>query len=192
MFDTPAENVAKLKAIAGLCIFWKFESEDHVLFSENLSRLENDKVAVNYLLVQCKIKSQLDLYRNNSEKSKVKIVFPIQDIKSCGLCKKLDGCIVDSNSLPELPIIGCTSDTGCGCRIEKIYEYDDSYSSDHDDDSYSSDHDDDSYTVSVPYSEEEDPSDLFLKLTYLKKMLEESLITEEEYEDKKKEILSRF
>lgn len=183
MFDTPAENVAKLKAIAGLCIFWNFQSEDHVLFSENLSCLENDKIAVNYLLVQCKIKTQLDLYRNESEKFKVQIVFPIQDIKSCDLCKKLDGCIMDSNSLPELPIIGCTSDTGCGCRIDQIYEYDDSYSSDHDDDAY---------TVSVPYSEEEDSSDLFLRLTYLKKMLDDNLITEEDYEDKKKEILSKF
>jgi len=181
MFDTPAENVAKLKAIAGLCILWKFESEDHVLFSENLSRLENDKVAINYLLVQCKIKTQLDLYRNESEKFKVQIFFPIQDIKSCGLCKKLDGCIMDSNSLPELPIIGCTSDTGCNCRVEKVYEYNDSYSSDHQDGPYT-----------ISYSEEEDPSDHFLRLTYLKKMLDDNLITEEDYEDKKKEILSKF
>lgn len=171
--DIPIEDVVKLKAIAGLCIFWNLEYEDNILFSENLSRLGRDKVAVNHLIVQCKIETQLDYYRSESESFKIKIVFPIQDINSCKLCKSLDGCIIDSQDIPELPMIGCTSDTGCGCRIEEYYE------------------DEDDLSVTENF-DEETPSDHFLKLTYLKKMLDDGLITEKNYEDKKNEILSRL
>lgn len=171
------ENLMLLKAIAGIHMLWRDESLESLSSSNNLSGLRNDRIAVNYILAHTRIMESID--RDKEYVKQVKIEFDSGDIDSCELCQALNGKIFDIDKVPELPMIGCTSDTGCKCHINSIFDERDENGL-----SFKIQLDDD--------SDEEDESNSIAKLRQLKQMLDEKLITEVEYEKKKAEILSRF
>ena len=110
------------------------------------------------------------------------VVFDPNDIDSCELCMALNGKVFDIEDFPELPLENCTSETGCQCDIEYIY-----------------DDDEDGELFRIAFMEEEDDlderferEDPVTKLRQLKEMLDSDLITEAEYQKKKEEILSRM
>jgi len=171
------ENLMLLKAIAGMYLLWQDESLESLASSNNLSGLRNDQIAVNYILAHTRIEESLEI--NKEYAKQVKINFDSGDIDSCELCQALNGKVFDVDKVPELPMIGCTSDTGCKCHIETIFE----------------EHDVDEFSFKIQLdgdSDEEDESNSIAKLRQLKQMLDEKLITEVEYGKKKIEILSRF
>lgn len=171
------ENLMLLKAIAGMHLLWRDESLESLSSSNNLSGLRNDRIAVNYILAHARIRESIE--RDKEYAKQVKIEFDSGDIDSCELCQALNGKVFDIDKVPELPMIGCTSDTGCKCHIATVFD----------------EHDDDGLSFKIQFdddSDEEDESNSIAKLRQLKQMLDEKLITEVEYEKKKAEILSRF
>lgn len=175
--NVTAENLRQLKAIAGMHLLWPDETLESWLSSNSISGLKNDRIAINYLLAHARITE--DIERHKEYAKQVKIDFDSGDIDSCELCQALNGKVFDIDKVPELPMIGCTSETGCKCRIDTIFDEDDESSFN-------------IYIGGKGGDEEDIESTSITKLRHLKQMLDEKLITEEEYEKKKAEILSRF
>jgi hypothetical protein len=171
------DNLILLRAIAGMHLLWRDESIASLASSNNMSGLKNDRVAINYILTHARIAE--DLEREKEYAKQVRIEFDAGDIDSCELCQALNGKVFDIDKVPELPMIGCTSETGCKCRIETIFD----------------ESDEASFSIHIA-DEEDDDDDIesasIAKLRQLKQMLDEDLITKEEYEKKREEILSRF
>jgi hypothetical protein len=172
------ENLMLLKAIAGMHLLWRDEFIETLSSSDNLSGLRNDRVAINYIIAHTRIHESIDRCKEYAKQ--VKIEFASGDIDSCELCQALNGKVFDIDKVPELPMIGCTSDTGCKCHIDSIFEEIDDNGL-----SFKIHIDDDG-------DEEDDESKLITKLRQLKQMLDEKLITEIDYEKKKAEILSEL
>ena len=107
--------------------------------------------------------------------NKYKVVFSPYDIDSCELCKALDGKEYQQSDLPNFPLKGCTSEAGCQCTLESVW-------------------DDEGYGIRISIDddgllgdeESEDPVDRMQKL---KELLDLELISEQEYEAKRREIL---
>lgn len=161
-----ADNLANLKAALCMKSLWDEWGDDE--FTETwlpttfASGLKSNRVALNYLSTHTGIKRMIE---EASDYKRVKIEFHSGDTDSCELCQSLDGKEFEIDKVPDLPIIDCKSDIGCQCSITGIYDYDDED------------------------EEEIDPVD---KLSKLKQMLEIDLITRDEYEKKKAEVLARF
>lgn len=173
------ENLMLLKAIAGMHLLWQDESLVSLSSSNNLSGLRNDRIAINYILAHTRITEGIERYKEYAKQ--VKIEFDSGDIDSCELCQALNGKVFDIDKVPELPMIGCTSDTGCKCHIDSIFDESDDGGL--------------SFKIHIDgddSDEEDDESNSITKLRQLKQMLDEKLITEVEYENKKADILSRF
>ncbi|MCG3142237.1 MAG: hypothetical protein HDKAJFGB_03645 [Anaerolineae bacterium] len=174
------ENLMLLKAIAGMQLLWRDEALESLSSSNSLSGLKNDRIAINYILAHTRITESIERHKEYAKQ--VKIEFDSGDIDSCELCQALNGKVFDIDKVPELPMIGCTSDTGCKCHIDSIFD----------------DSDDNGLSFKIQFDgddsdeENDEESDSLSKLRQLKQMLDEKLITEVEYEEKKAEILSRF
>ncbi len=112
----------------------------------------------------------------------VKLVFDDNDVESCELCIKLNGKLLNLKDVPELPFRDCTSESGCKFRLETMFDDNFVYleGDELDDDESEAD------------EEGSDNYDAVAKLEQLKKMLNNGLITEEDYQKKKNEILSRM
>jgi hypothetical protein len=174
-----AENLILLRAIAGMHLLWRDETLESWSSSNDLSGLKNDRIGVNHILAHTRITEDIDRLKGYAKQ--VKIEFDPGDIDSCELCQALDGKVFDAHEVPELPMIGCTSETGCKCRIDAILD------------------ESDEVGLKIYIGGEDDENDQddlestsISKLRQLKQMLDEKLITEEEYENKKAQILSRF
>jgi hypothetical protein len=141
-------------------------------------QLKNNKIAVNYLARHADLR--YTVATNSEYSSRFRIVFEPNDIDSCELCLALNGKEFDKRNLPELPLEGCTSETGCMCRIETIYDDDD------DDDDLEAEFDDSDDDAG------ENGQVAITKLRQLKEMLDSGLFSQVEYDAKKAEILSRF
>ena len=131
------------------------------------------QVAVNYLTRHAAIKCRLA--HPSPYVKKYRLVFRPDDVDSCESCMALNGKEFDGKSFPELPCENCTSETGCMCDIVPVWE-----SVDTDEDTVASDEgaDDDDEALDT--------------LRQLKEMLDDGLITQAEYDAKKKEVLSRM
>lgn len=173
------ENLMLLKAIAGMSLLWYDETLASWSSSNSLSGLKNDRIAINYILAHARITEHIERYKEYAKQ--VKIEFDSGDIDSCDLCQALNGEVFDIDKIPELPMLGCTSETGCACRIDTFFNESD-------------ESDELSFSIHIGEGEEEDDDDTnsITKLRHLKQMLDEKLVTEEEYEKKKAEILSKF
>lgn len=171
--DVTSENLKLLRAAACMQSLWGDESPEIWLPATFSSGLKNIRVAVNYLTAHARIKGDLEGAKGYARR--VKIVFDPGDIDSCDLCQSLNGQIFELDKVPELPVIGCQSDTGCKCHIDSIYD----------------DEEDNSYEIDLDDLDNIEAGSID-KLRQLKQMLEEELITREEYEKKKEEILARF
>jgi hypothetical protein len=110
----------------------------------------------------------------------VKIVFSPYDLDSCDLCKQLDGKVFNSRELPNMPLRGCTSRTGCMCELETIW-------------------DDREMRISLSLDDltaEEPPSrradNLVERLTKLKLLFDSGLVSPEEYDMKRQQLLDEL
>lgn len=172
------EDKKWLQAAAGMKTLWREDKAEYWL-PENFNTAVNDnRRAINYVIRNAnfrKIASAKDRYTKNA-----KVTFRDGDIESCDLCMSLNGKIFDLDEIPELPLVGCTSETGCMCDL-------DLYFGDDDDDDFLDDGEDEVQVENV-----EVETDPVKSLKLLKQLLDEELITQAEYNEKKKEILSRL
>ena len=172
-------DLANLRAATCMPTLWYGEPPENWLPDNFTTHVKSNTVAINYL--KCNAEIREDLARYGDYAKKVKLVFDENDIDSCEWCLKLNGRIFDLKEFPELPFENCTSETGCKCRVESVFEEDEESGvvfrvvmSDDD------------------LTDDETDDDAFAKLSQLKKMLDNGLITEEDYQKKKDEILSRM
>jgi hypothetical protein len=191
------ENKIYLQSAAAMNILWGRRREqyntEHFL-PENFSLLNvSNKQAINYLIKNSEIKKEIE--DNVTEYfNKFKFEFENGDLKSCDLCLSQKNIIFDIKTAPELPMIGCTSETGCMCSIETYYdEKDDNKNKDEDED------EDDKNDIENNDINEEIENLRSKKYIYqssslkvLKQLLDENIVTQEEYNEKRKEILSHL
>lgn len=173
-----SEDKKCLQAAAGMKILWREDKAEYWL-PENFNTVVNDnRRAINYLIRNAYFRrtaSEKDRYTKNA-----KVTFREGDIESCDLCMSLNGKILDLDEIPELPMVGCASETGCMCDLDLYFGNDD-------DDEFLDDEDDE---IQVENTEIE--TNPVKNLKVLKQLLDEGLITQAEYDEKKKEILSRL
>ena len=172
-----AENLKALQLAACMKSLWKREVVEKWLPDSFSSPFKDSQVPVNYLIRHAEFQRQLSELRQFSKQ--VKVSFDSGDIDSCDLCLALNRKTLDIDDFPELPMPGCTSETGCMCRLEWA---DDGGEEDFDEG------DEDTVTFSSDLADENPIG----TLRVLKQMLDEGLITQEEYNEKKREILSRL
>jgi len=115
--DINQQNLSILKAAICMNSLWQDENPDAWLPDYKLCNRFNNHIAQNYL--QCHARIQEELGRI-SYAEKVKLVFRPGDIDSCDLCTALDGMEYKTDELPELPMQGCKSETGCQCHLETV------------------------------------------------------------------------
>jgi hypothetical protein len=164
------DNLKLLRAATCMQSLWRDESPETWLPMTFSSGLKNNRVAINYLATHARIKGEVEGYKSYAKR--VRIVFYSGDIDSCELCQSLNGKVIDIDKVPELPMPGCTSDTGCKCNIQSVFE----------------ETGDDFFGVTIS-AEENDPLE---NMRQLKQMLDERLITQDEYNRKKAEILAKL
>lgn len=178
------QNLKALQLAACMKILWKTEMPEKWLPETFTSPFRNNSIPANYLIRHAKF--QRILLNAKQYTKQVKMHFIPGDIDSCDLCLKLDGKIFDINKVPELPIPGCTSETGCMCDINEFYR--------DDDDNFDEESESDDVILSVNVDDENEmlTENPVGTLRLLKQMLDEGLITQVEYDEKKKEMLSRL
>ena len=176
-----SEDLKVLRVIASMQILWGIDSTSKWIPDGFKTSYENIQIPVNYILVNSKIKNTIAQHKKYSKR--IEINFDSGDIDSCNLCLALDEKKFNIEEVPELPIPGCTSFTGCKCTISSVdddvfLEYDDDLGDEEFTSDFASDH-----------TNGKSPVEL---LRYLKQMLDENLITQAEYDQKKNELLSRM
>ena len=173
--DVTPNDLKNLQAAACMTQLWHGELATNWLPEGTNTRLKSNQVAVNYLIRHADFSRQIKSAGDYDQR--LKIVFESNDIDSCDLCLALSGQEFDKDKFPELPFVDCTSETGCMCRVESVYEHRDS----------------DVFEIIIGDEDfEDDGGDPVSKLRQLKEMLDEDLITQDEYTAKKAEILSRM
>ncbi len=176
------EELKVLKIVACMQILWGVDSTDRWIPEGFKTPYENIQVPINYILANAKIKRSISYHKKSSKQ--VEIHFDSGDIDSCRLCLALDGKVFDIEDMPDLPMQGCTSFTGCKCTISPIGE--DGEFSEFDDELEGEE-----YVIDLS-SEQNDNKNPVELLRTLKQMLDENLITQAEYDEKKKDLLSRM
>jgi len=144
------------------------------------------QIAMNHIRVSASVKKEIDELKQFAKQ--VKISFHPGDIESCDLCLALNGRIFNVNEVPALPLEGCKSRLGCQCNINVFYEGID----DTEDDDIEEDFDDDVNEGGDKEESDVAKEDPLNTLRILKQLLDENLITADEYNQKKAEILSRL
>jgi len=168
------EDLKLLRAAAGMGSLWGDQKPEYWLPENFSTPIKDNKRAINYLLRN----AQFNQYLNGTSKytKKLKIIFETSDVDSCPLCLRLNGRVFDVDNIPELPMVGCTSEKGCMCNFEDFFGDNDI-----------------SYEIKFAEEELEEIEDLetnpVRRLRFVKQMLDEGLITQHEYDEKKKQIL---
>jgi hypothetical protein len=185
-------EIAKmLQVMAGMKKLWgEHTSILNDWLPENLGSVvltDDMQAAMNHILVSADIKLKLDDYKEFAKQ--VKISFHPGDIESCNLCLALDGQIFNINEVPVLPMSGCKSKLGCQCNINIVYDGFDNDTDDDFEEGFDEDVDKDDVEVDDDNLAKEDPLNT---LRILKQLLDENLITLDEYNQKKAEILARL
>jgi|WetSurSiteA1Bulk_404760.scaffolds.fasta_scaffold89998_1 hypothetical protein len=170
-----SSNWDLLQAAAAMSQLWYGEPALNWLPDDFSTNVKNAEVAVNYALCTAKFARMVAA---SPKDEKVKVIFDFDDVDSCESCRALAGKEFYVRDLPELPLPSCTSDQGCKCRIGSIHEpgllFDiiESHNSD--------DGNNPVYDAALE------------RLRYLKKLPDAELITQEDYDAKKAEILSQL
>jgi hypothetical protein len=166
-------DLANLRAATCMSILWRPEAGENWLSEDFKCPANGTKAGISYLRRNADLRQQKEEIATYT--TKAKIIFDEYDIDSCELCRGLNGTVLALEEIPELPLENCTSRTGCKCRVEGVSER------------VSGEH-----PLSLNYEIRviERDEDVLSKLNLLKKMRDSGLITEQEYEDKKSQILS--
>ncbi len=171
------ENKKWIQAAAGMKTLWKEDKAEYWLPENFTTSVSDNRRAINYVIRNAyfrRIAAGKDRYTKNA-----KVTFRDGDIESCDLCLSLNGKIFDLDEIPELPMIGCASETGCMCDLDLYFGGDD--------DDFLEDEE-----AEIQVADNEIDTDPVKSLKVLKQLLDEDLITQTEYDEKKKEILSRL
>lgn len=202
-------NQKYLRAATCMPLLWRDEVVSKWLPKDFVTPYEDTEVTCNLLSRYAEIQSRIG---DADESDKFKITFDSYDVESCELCRKLDGQILSFSDLPELPYKECTSSKGCQCEVRRHWESryeDDDYDYDIDEDDTSS-----GITFSVDYAKMLDFDSLdeliaehiekyvkenleikldpYSRLKKLKQMLDDELISKDEYDQTKKRILANM
>jgi hypothetical protein len=176
--DLDASVIAHLQAAVAMSKLWYDEDPLRWLPESFPADVISPKIAVSYLTRAAEFKRRVSQACEYG--SKVRIVFSPYDVDSCGLCKKYDSKEFSHTDFPDLPLRGCTSETGCMCELETVWE-------------------DAGPVVEFAFGMEEidreeiAPSrDPVGRLQKLKEMLDLGLISQDEYDQKKDEILGEL
>lgn len=164
-------DIEVLRAVTCMRVLWIRERVDDWLPDNFESPVKSGQVACNYLACNARINRELNL---DPFGKRVKVVFRRDDVDSCARCLALKDRIFLCKEFPDVPLPGCTSYTGCRMRLQPLFE---------------------EVEVVLAGIENGDvyaEDDPFAVLSRLKKMLDNGLITDEEYQGKKEEILSRM
>jgi len=170
------ENLKLIRAAAGMSSLWGDQKPEYWLPENFSTPIGDNKRAINYLLRNAQFNQHLT--GTSKYTKKLKIVFENSDVDSCPLCLALNGKVFDVDKVPELPMVGCTSEKGCMCNFEDYFA-------------------DDETSQEIKFSDDEleKIEDLetnpVRRLRFIKQMLDEGLITQQEYDNKKKEILDK-
>lgn len=201
-----SENKYLLRAACFMPLLWYGEKPVRWLPDTFKSQYEDNEVLANLFTRYAEIMESIDWY---DEKTKIEISFDRYDVDSCSLCRKLDGKMLLKKEIPELPYLNCTSRKGCQCQLRmQLSRFDFDDASDESEDNFSgagviielpdildSDNLDEAIAERVDQfirDNVEVKLDPVSKLKQLKQMLEEDLITEEEYQEAKHRILSQL
>lgn len=175
--DITEDSLQALRAAVCLVQIWHDEHVVNWLADSLETPLQSPQVAARYLARHAEIYHRIA--SANEYAKKFQMVFEPGDVDSCQLCMALKSSVFEKDQLPELPVVGCQSETGCMCHFESIY-----------------DESDDDFEVDLEESEaagfDLDPADPIRGLKLLKQMLELELITQADYDAKKAEVLSRI
>ncbi|MDA7516972.1 SHOCT domain-containing protein [bacterium] len=172
------EQWSKLQARGALKKLWRQDTQrkqasfalpaDLTLPEDNIER------AIDFVLALAS--NQEDLKRQWTES--VTIRFIEYDPEICDSCKALDGKAFKKEDVPEIPTPDCTNPKGCRCNFEPV------------------DDEEGDEALEVGFFEEIESDETALPpleaMKQLKEMADSGLITEEDFQEKKKEILSRM
>lgn len=202
-----------LRAATCMRKLWREEAPSRWLPEDFSTKFEDGEVASNLLATYGEIQHRIG---KANKTDKFQILFDTYDVDSCEICRKLDGKIFTVGELPELPDSKCTSRNGCRCDIH-YYWGGENIDSEHEED-FESDETGDGESnrrgISVDLSEWIDlvsleqliseqvdqyikeniqlALDPLARLRSVKQMLDEELITTEEYETARQRILGRI
>jgi hypothetical protein len=174
--DLDASVLAHLQAAVAMSQLWYNEDPLRWLPESFPASVINPGTAASYLTRAAGFKRQIA--RASEYDWKVRIVFSPYDVDSCGLCKRYNGKEFAPRDVPSFPLRGCTSETGCMCELETVW-----------DDSHSI------LELTFDELEQEEPipsSDPVDRLRKLKEMLDLGLISQQEYDQKKHQILEEL
>lgn len=173
--DLSESNLRHLQAAAAMSILWHDENAISWLPEDFTTAVRGTEVAVNYLKRAAEFRDQIS--RMGDYASGVRLVFSPYDVDSCELCKKLDGQEFTKDEIPNLPLKGCTSHTGCQCKLEYIWDREETDL-------------ESPVTVVTPEDEGEIVADdPVFRLATLKVLFDTGLITQEKYNAAKKQVL---
>jgi len=179
-----SSDLASLRAAVCMPVLWFTELAEDWLPANFVSTVKSNRVAINYLKCNAEIRGYLASYGDCTEK--VKLTFDENDVESCALCLKLNEKVIYLNNFPDLPFENCTSETGCKCRVDGVYEkYVDDKNGGGINELFE-------IAISGDDKTDENEDNAFAKLSQLKKMIDNGLITDDEYQKKKSDILSRM
>lgn len=204
-----------LQAATCMPMLWREEPSLKWLPQDFSTKYEDGDVIATLLAKYAEIQHRI----GDAEKSdKFEISFDPYDVDSCELCRKFEGQILTLEEIPELPDANCTSRKGCQFNIRHHWEsrygnWDEDEDEDYDDES-DEQHSGLRAEFSIDFKKLLDLEGLeqfiaeqveefvkenveirldpLSKLQTLKKMLDEGLITAEEYQAIKQQILSKF
>ncbi len=161
-------------------VLWPYESIEAWLSNDSGTFGISSQRAINYLVCNARLRRELARVERYAEE--VKVSFDENDVESCEACLRFDGKVFAIHDIPELPSEKCTSDVGCKCHFREVFP---EANIEEDAQLNILDH-------GATHGEDDEQEDAFVKLSSLKKMLDHDLITKEEYEAKKAELLSRM
>jgi hypothetical protein len=174
---------------AALCMpmLWREELADRWV-PQDVAQLAGElKRAMAHLSAAARIAEELE----RGGEGKVRATFSAGDVGSCDLCKALDRREFEKDTVPRLPLDGCTSPSGCRLHFESVWTGGGQYLVRLGDDD---DAEDETYEAAAdsPPEETTGRNTAFGKLAELKRMLEHDLITAEDFQSRKAAILDAW
>jgi hypothetical protein len=179
------QDIASIRTAAAMSELWDTNVVDTILPEGLSDSALTAQLAINYILKGASIWS--DIRRNKEHAGSFSIEFFEGDVDSCELCLAHRNKKYKAGDIPKFPLKGCSSTVGCCLRVNAEYDadLDDEYEEDEDieDDDIGEDESMPDAVVAVSSLD---------KLRQLNQMLDEGLITDDEYQTTKQKILSNM
>jgi Short C-terminal domain len=173
-------QLEQLRIATGMSVLWGDKASDW-LPNTSATSLSSADIAAHMLLCNARLNEDKEQLRSSSFGRVSEII--LERYRGLGVCDLCDYVFErpykSVDEVPELPVEGCISETGCNFYLRLKYAFE--LESDNGD--FEEDSDD---------GDELDIDNSFEKLKQLKQMLDAGLITQQEYDAKKAQILSEM